>query len=401
MTANDLRIAISGAGLSGLCLAQGLAQAGIEFDLYEREVTFGELGEGYRIRINADGQAALKACLSKNAYLLVQQCSSLTDPSGRFYDTQFNPIGSNPANTWNNADIPQALKEQIPDIAINRHVLRQILLNGLEERVQFKREVIGFECSSDKVTVSLSNGEASLADVLVGADGAVSAVRRRLAPSITNLDTNDIILYGKSPLKPDFRSSIDPILLKDLSIIRADGYLALIDPMIFRKNLADRIQHFAPNSKIQTPDDYLYFCLIGKRRALKLLNADVLFTADNALANALSESVALWHPSLRYAFAHVDSGSLSLRSIFSSVGPPEWPTSRVTLIGDAAHVMNIFGGLGANTALVDAVELTQWLIYATKGQMPLQDAISAYEADMRARAGRAIDSSSFASLEVT
>lgn len=56
----------------------------------------------------------------------------------------------------------------------------------------------------------------------------------------------------------------------------------------------------------------------------------------------------------------------------------------LTLLGDAAHVMPPFAGEGANTAMFDALELSECL---TSGQHPtLKDAISFYEINMRNRA---------------
>jgi len=57
------------------------------------------------------------------------------------------------------------------------------------------------------------------------------------------------------------------------------------------------------------------------------------------------------------------------------------------MIGDAAHAMPPFAGEGANMAMLDALELSEYLMddkYKT-----LQDAISFYEFNMRKRAANA------------
>ena len=59
----------------------------------------------------------------------------------------------------------------------------------------------------------------------------------------------------------------------------------------------------------------------------------------------------------------------------------------LTLLGDAAHVMPPFAGEGANTAMFDALELSECL---TSDQFnTLHEAISAYEINMRKRAAKA------------
>jgi 2-polyprenyl-6-methoxyphenol hydroxylase-like FAD-dependent oxidoreductase len=55
----------------------------------------------------------------------------------------------------------------------------------------------------------------------------------------------------------------------------------------------------------------------------------------------------------------------------------------VTLLGDAIHTMTPGRGVGANTALRDAVLLTRHLAAVRDGRRELVAAIGAYEAKMR------------------
>ena len=66
------------------------------------------------------------------------------------------------------------------------------------------------------------------------------------------------------------------------------------------------------------------------------------------------------------------------------VCPPgqHWePKPNATLIGDAAHVMPPYAGEGVNMAMLDALELSRFLL----SQATSSDAIAAYEAEMFAR----------------
>jgi 2-polyprenyl-6-methoxyphenol hydroxylase-like FAD-dependent oxidoreductase len=56
----------------------------------------------------------------------------------------------------------------------------------------------------------------------------------------------------------------------------------------------------------------------------------------------------------------------------------------LTMIGDAAHVMPPFAGEGANVAMLDALELSEYL--TADKYHSLQEAIAAFEEDMRQRA---------------
>jgi 2-polyprenyl-6-methoxyphenol hydroxylase-like FAD-dependent oxidoreductase len=57
------RIAITGAGLGGLCLAQALSRSGFDVHVYERDASRDARRQGYRITANEQGAAALEYCL--------------------------------------------------------------------------------------------------------------------------------------------------------------------------------------------------------------------------------------------------------------------------------------------------------------------------------------------------
>lgn len=65
--------------------------------------------------------------------------------------------------------------------------------------------------------------------------------------------------------------------------------------------------------------------------------------------------------------------------------------SNLTLLGDAAHVMPPFAGEGANMAMLDALELSECL--TSNAYNSIQEAIAAYETNMRKRAAKAAQES--------
>ncbi|NGZ74402.1 FAD-dependent oxidoreductase [Saccharibacillus alkalitolerans] len=64
-----------------------------------------------------------------------------------------------------------------------------------------------------------------------------------------------------------------------------------------------------------------------------------------------------------------------------------WKHDRVTLLGDAVHPMPPTAGLGASTAIVDAVNLAEGL---TRAAEDVPDILSRYQADMLRYAPRAV-----------
>lgn len=61
-----LHVVVVGAGIGGLCLAQGLRRAGIDVSVYERGAGPGRPWEGYLIDVNPAGSRALRACLPES-----------------------------------------------------------------------------------------------------------------------------------------------------------------------------------------------------------------------------------------------------------------------------------------------------------------------------------------------
>src|SRR5262245_53064524 len=66
------RVLIAGAGLGGLCLAQGLRRAGIDAAVYERDPSAAARAQGYRSSVDARGTEALRECLPPTLYRLFE-----------------------------------------------------------------------------------------------------------------------------------------------------------------------------------------------------------------------------------------------------------------------------------------------------------------------------------------
>jgi 2-polyprenyl-6-methoxyphenol hydroxylase-like FAD-dependent oxidoreductase len=85
-----------------------------------------------------------------------------------------------------------------------------------------------------------------------------------------------------------------------------------------------------------------------------------------------------WHPRVRRIVQEWDPASIFPAVLRTSVPIEAWPTTAVTLLGDAIHAMSPAGGVGANTALRDAATLADALNKAAHGR-PLVAALRDYE----------------------
>jgi 2-polyprenyl-6-methoxyphenol hydroxylase-like FAD-dependent oxidoreductase len=100
------------------------------------------------------------------------------------------------------------------------------------------------------------------------------------------------------------------------------------------------------------------------------------------LARLVAGMTPDWHPNLRRLFEVTDPSTCFPISIKTSVPLDPWPATNVTLIGDAIHTMTPGRGVGANTALRDAVLLCARIIDVAEGRMGLIEAVGSYEAKM-------------------
>lgn len=71
-----------------------------------------------------------------------------------------------------------------PTVVALRSALHGALLEAVgEDRVTFDCEATGFSVAGDRVTLRTTEGDIAEGDLLVGADGAGSVIRRVLRPS--------------------------------------------------------------------------------------------------------------------------------------------------------------------------------------------------------------------------
>ncbi|HEX8519563.1 MAG TPA: FAD-dependent monooxygenase, partial [Pseudonocardia sp.] len=177
------RVLVIGGGIGGLCLAHGLRADGVDVTVFERTFTRTDWLQGYRIHIDPHGSAALHECLAPAAWDRFRTAVS-TQPTGiamrteqlrtlvRFDDRA--PADGDPARQHH---------------GISRIALREALLTGLDGAVRFGAELTGYEPTADgRVRARFTDGSAETGDLLVGADGGNSRVRRQLLPEAGRVD---------------------------------------------------------------------------------------------------------------------------------------------------------------------------------------------------------------------
>lgn len=199
----SLRVAIIGAGPGGLVLAQ-LLRDDPRFDVtvYERgspEVKGASL-TGYRILITPDILDSLRSQLPADVQALLDKAVGLSQPNGNrmcFMDEM--------CQVKCRLDVPASRNM----LSISRWKLRRALLSRSSDFVQFGRAFTSYEVDGvDGVKVSFADGESIHCDLLVGADGAGSRVRKQLLPDSGRSSTDVTVIYFKAPFTPETEAMI-------------------------------------------------------------------------------------------------------------------------------------------------------------------------------------------------
>lgn len=375
----EFSVAIAGAGLSGLCLAQFLTRAGVDVHVYERDNSPFVRQQGYRIILDRDGLLALRESLPLPLYRLALATGD--EPGGhlRFTDRRLRD-----AFTVTFKDEPQATRQ------VDRATLRSILMHGLDGRIHYGRSAVAVDHGGPAgLRLRFSDGSYAPANVVVGADGVRSALRAQLMPDADPQNTPMAGIYSRSPLRHNGQSVIPDALRTSgvLSIADRPGRAFFFTSMRFGESPRAAFARLAPGSYAPTDDDYVMWGLLLRQREVPAgARGDLLALRDLAVRMS-----ADFHPLIRHLVATAELDTTVLNPYATGRRPQQWAVPGATMMGDAVHTMPPFGAHGGNTALRDAALLGNRIVAALADDTPVPDAIAAYQDEMVSYAFRAVD----------
>lgn len=387
-------VAIAGAGLAGLTLAHSLVRDGIDVQVYESDPAPFVRRQGYRITVDGDGREALRRCLPRGLFDLAMATAG--EPGGffRFTNSALRGIA-----TMSFAAGQDSARQ------VDRQTLRAILLLGLEDRVHFGKAAVGVAEVPDGAVLTFRDGTSAKASVVVGADGVGSALRRQVLPGCEPVSTGLHGIYGRASLAGGDRGLVPEALGRSgvLAIGDRPGSAFFFTTMRFHEPPATAFARLAPGHLPPVEDDYVMWALVlpaaeaGTAAGSKTSEAEAEAEAAAAgTAGAGLQRHALarargFHPALRRMIEASDPAFTMTTAFSAAPRPRGWRLPRVTLMGDAVHVMPPFGAHGGNTALRDAALLAARIGDAVRNGRPLESALAAYEEDMVPYAFKAVD----------
>jgi 2-polyprenyl-6-methoxyphenol hydroxylase-like FAD-dependent oxidoreductase len=389
-TAMSAHVLIVGAGLGGLALAQGLKRQGINFTIFERDTTPDTRMQGYRIKVFSDTTPDLQYLMTPELFAEFEAVTSETV----MMETAINAVDGRVLAR-------RALRGLEP-YTVDRGFFRKVLLLGLGGRIQWGKSLTHYEVNEankeSPVTINFSDGSTASGTLLVGADGGRSLIRRQHVPHHKIIDPECVCIYGRTFLTPELEQRIHPKLLGGgLALVR--DVAPVLQQVIFGSELPVTMfverMHFPQRGPDRPclPEDYMYWSISAPSKLFGSTEKMVATAFNAKTARELGLSLTgEWDGSTRCIVEMQDEAyAVSLRVTTSTPELSEWePSPFVTLIGDAIHVMSPSGGVGAATALKDAVALTKAL--AGPDGISLAS-IKAYEATMRSTAKVAIERS--------
>ncbi|KAH8690005.1 putative salicylate hydroxylase [Talaromyces proteolyticus] len=318
------KIAIIGAGPAGLTLASILYRNGITSTVFESDESPSARPQGGSLDLHPQtGQAALDAC-------------GLTPQFKKYarYDGQDLVLSDKHHNR-----LIQLKDTETGKPEIDRTQLRKILLDSLPEGVVRWNEHL---VSATEETLTFKTHVESGFDLIVGADGAWSKIRPLccyVTPFYAGITGIELVLNETSSKHSEISALVGNGSVFAMASDDGRG-------LSFQRNDNDTIK-----------------CYAWSRRPEHWVKDGGLNWENRAeVCAVLKKDFGDWSPELTRIIDECDNTPTPRPLYMLPVGI-RWPSQKkVTIIGDAAHLMTPFAGEGVNMAMADGMDLAEAII---------------------------------------
>lgn len=347
------KILIAGAGLGGLAAASCLSKAGHRVEIYEQAPQIGEIGAGIQISANAmhvlrdlglEGDIR-RVGVHPGAYVFrlhdtgeVIQRFSLSEEHERLHGAPYTQL--------HRADFHDILakraRQDTPDI------------------IRLNKRVTGFTEGDRGVELNFADGTSARGDLLIGADGLKSAVRRQIIGDAVATYTGDAAWRITVPIE----RLPEPRLEKVMSVFMGPGghavcYYLRSGAILNFVGIVETDEVFEESWTMKFPWEKLKADFMG------------------------------WHPAIQTVIDNADKDQCYRWSLHNRPPVMKWSSERATLLGDAAHPTLPYLAQGAVMAIEDGAVLTRALAAAES----IPAALRLYERNRVERTARVVNQS--------
>ena len=321
-----MKIAIVGGGIGGLTLCIALRQRGIEADVFEQAPALTEIGAAVALSANATRELGRLGLL--DAITAVS-----TEPTELIYRGWHDGrrVASHPVR------LNQSYRERFgaPYFGIHRADLQRVLSGAVAAGcLHLDHKLHAVEEAGSRLRLVFGNGRVEQPDLVVGADGVRSVVRRWVTGGVGTRYSGTSAFRGIVPVE-QLPSLPDPQAIQ------------------FWMGPDAHLLHYAIGG---AGEDVNFFAVTEGPAHWPSAES---WTVETKPGEALA-AFAGWHPAVTEMIAA--STFKSRWGLF--VVPPlqRWHRGPAVLMGDSAHAMLPHHGQGANTTIEDAITLAELLV---------------------------------------
>ncbi|PRX50081.1 2-polyprenyl-6-methoxyphenol hydroxylase-like FAD-dependent oxidoreductase [Prauserella shujinwangii] len=332
-----MKILVSGAGVAGLSLGYDLGIRGHHVTIVERADHL--RGNGSPIDIRGD---AIEIAEKMGLLPAIHDARIRMTEQVHFVDENGTAIGR----------LPDDIGDSPDDIEIDREDLYWILANALPETVDLRlsQSVNSIAEHDDRVDVGFASGDPESYDLVLGADGMHSTVRRL----VFGPERNWIRHLGLYVASIDMPGEADAEAERINPMFNYPGHLAGIGRF---KDKAIAVMMFASDLI-----DYDYRDVEAKKKILFDQFAECRSWKVPAILDAVRDDPDIYFDSV------------------SQIHMPTWHRGRVALVGDAGYCASPLAGRGTSLAMIGAQFLAEELDRSDGDHVT---AFPRYEARMR------------------
>ena len=330
-----MHVIIVGGGISGLSLALSLHQIGVACRIYDQVGKLEPIGHGINLQPNAVRELTALGLGERLARV------GILTAELAFYNKHGQRVWAEPRG--------RAAGYRWPQISISRGTLHEVLLAAIGERlgpdaIATGHKLMGFQERGGKVVARFADPsgrpvDEAEGDLLIGADGIHSAVRRHFYPGEKVVFDGHLHYRGIVEAEPYLTG-------RSMAVVGHRFHRAILYPIATR-----------PAGKV----------LINWLAYTRIPEGSPPVEAWDTLA----EQAAAARAFEGWTYPWLDVHALFARTERVMQLPnvdrdpiPRWSFGRVTLIGDAAHPMQPIGAQAGSQAVVDGRVLAASLLAA-------------------------------------